>query len=361
MEILPNEIINILLFEYLPIQDIQSCLLTSKFFHVLSDYQLNIIKKAYNLDTNPYDCFFRCICFGYINTCKWIWNIQMPHRKIQLNDNKQLIDDERYYQDAFNICCTEGNLETVLWCYELYVIKFNNKKILDIHKRSEYTFRIACVRGKIEIAKWLYEICLKEGYSIDIHASDDYAFLVSCQNGRLEVAQWLWQLSNELGKLFDIHRDFEYCFRWSCENGHLEVAQWIYQLGIQLTSPVNIHIWNLFVATCKNGHLLVAKWLYYLGLEINRPFKINNELFETVRYQDNQEYIQFNNNRNQQTFYRNGQLSVMKWLYQLSQELKIPIDITLCEYNMNPYINNWYKKIQFNENNERSNKKPRYK
>jgi len=384
MESLPNEVINLLLFEYLPIKDIRTCLNTSKLFHVLSDYQLNIVKKAYNLDIDPYSCFFRCICFGYLDACKWIWNIQIPNHKIQLIvDGKiQLTDNEEYYQDAFKHCCTEGNLETVQWCYELYLQKFNNKKILNIHDRSEHTFRIACVRGKIEIAKWLYEMCLRECHPIDIYEDDDYAFLVSCQDGKLEVAQWLWQLSNDLGKPYDIHRDFEYCFRWSCENGYLDVAKWIYYLGIQLNSSVNIHIWNPFVTSCKNGHLNVVQWLYNLGLEINQPFKINDELFEQVRQQDNHEYIQYRNHnyknpqkdnheyiqyrnhnyKNQQIVYRTGHLSVLKWLYQLGQELKIPIDITLCEYNHNPDINEWCKKIQYNEeNNERPNKKPRYK
>ena len=122
MEILPNEIINLLLFEYFPIKDIRSCLNSSKFFHILSYHQLNIIKKAYNLDVNPSDCLFRCICFGYLNTCKWIWNIQIPNRKIQLT-----LFNENYYMDSFKQCCLEGNLETVQWCYELYLQKFNNK------------------------------------------------------------------------------------------------------------------------------------------------------------------------------------------------------------------------------------------
>ncbi|ARF11897.1 ankyrin repeat protein [Klosneuvirus KNV1] len=369
MEILPNEIINLLLFEYFPIKDIRSCLNSSKFFHILSYHQLNIIKKAYNLDIEPYNCFFRCICFGYLDTCKWIWNIQIPNRKIQLvvNGKLQLNDDESYYQEAFNNCCINGNLETVQWCYELYLQKFNNKKILDIHDRSEHTFRIACVRGKITIAKWLYDMCLKENTPIDIYADDDYAFLVSCQDGKLEVVQWLLQLSIELGKPFDIHQGFEYCFRLSCVNGHLPIAQWIYELGIQLNSPVNIHIWNLwnpFESSCKNGHLNVAQWLYDLGLKNNQPFEINNELFDIVRQQDNHEYTQFrsNNYRNPQTVYRNGHLGVLKWLYQLGQESNIPIDITLCEYNQNPDINKWCKKIQLNEeNNERPNKKPRHK
>lgn len=364
METLPNEIINLLLFEYLPIRDIQSCLFTSKFFHVLTKYQLDIIKKAYNLDTHPYDCCFRCICFGYLDTCKWIWTIRKPKIIAQLNDGSQLIDNEEYYCDAFQSCCMDGNLETVKWCYELYVHKFNNKKIVNIHDRKEMIFRTVCVRGKLDVAKWLYEMCLRENHPIDIHAADDYAFLVSCQDGQLEVVQWLWGLSNDLGKPYDIHRNYEYCFRKSCENGHLAVAQWIYELGMQLNSPVNIHVWNPFEFSCINGHLNVAQWLYNLGLKINHQLKISNELFEEVRQHDNHEYTQFKNNnyRNPQTVYRNGQLSVMKWLYQLGQELNIPIDISYCEYNQNPDINEWCKKIQYNEeNNERPNKKPRYK
>ena len=43
---IPNDILSTILFEHLSIKDIQSCNLSSKIFHVLNNYQKDIISNA---------------------------------------------------------------------------------------------------------------------------------------------------------------------------------------------------------------------------------------------------------------------------------------------------------------------------
>lgn len=350
MDTLPNEIINVILFEYLSNQNIKACMLTSKLFHVLTRKQHNAIKKAYNLDTDPISCIYQCIAFGYLDTCQWIYNLNIPELQKILESL-----DMKYYRDAFKECCINGNLETLKWLNELYLQKFKNKCIPD---RLDNCFTHTCTKGNTDIAKWLHA-----NYTVDIYYDNDYAFNVSCQDGKFEIVQWLYSMSCQNNKPYDLHNCVDYPFRWSCANGHLLIAQWVYNVAIGNGSPYQLY-YSYFEESCTYGHLDVSQWLYDLSLKNNSPFKITNELFDKIRSHDNHIYLQYNNNKNNKHKpYPNDCLNVMKWLYQIADELDICLDISLCQYNLNNDIKQWYnsiKRIQIEENNL-PNKKPKLK
>lgn len=88
---LPNDIINMRMFDYLPINNIHSMLLTNrKFNSILNSFQLNIIKNASR-------GWKYCICNGLLNSSKWIYQLR--------SKSKNPINIHEYGEYAFRISC----------------------------------------------------------------------------------------------------------------------------------------------------------------------------------------------------------------------------------------------------------------
>ena len=116
---IPNEIINKIIYQHLSLEDIRSCLVSSKIFHVLSGHQKNIINNAKK---------------------GWIY------------------------------CIKKGHLETSKWLYQLGI---DLASPIDIHVDDDFAFRWSCYNGHLETSKWL--CTLYSGYTINlINGKIDY-------------------------------------------------------------------------------------------------------------------------------------------------------------------------------------------
>lgn len=113
---LPNDIINIILYDNLRPRDIQTCYLASDLFHVLSNYQKEVIKNA---------------------------------------------------KLGFYYCCSNGYLESAKLIYK---INCRNNITTYIHQQHELTgntpFLESCINGHIEVAKWLHNLSIETKKSI---------------------------------------------------------------------------------------------------------------------------------------------------------------------------------------------------
>ena len=81
---LPNDVINLLLYHYLPINDIHSCLLTAKLFHCLNDHQIKIIKQATI-------GLISCIVCRQFDASKWLYEL-----KIKLGISIKITESNEY-------------------------------------------------------------------------------------------------------------------------------------------------------------------------------------------------------------------------------------------------------------------------
>lgn len=171
---LPNDVLNHIIYNFLPISDIQSILVSSKLFSVLSKYQYNIIKNA---------------------SRGWIYCIQ-----------------NRF-------------IDSVKWIYEL-----NNKlnTPIDIYYNNEQSFYVSCTSNRLEISKWLYQLSRDMGRPFNININNDSLFYCICIYNALETAKWIYQLSININSLINIHVGDNIIFSYSCINNNLEIAQWIY-------------------------------------------------------------------------------------------------------------------------------------
>lgn len=67
---LPYDIIHLILYSYLQINDIMSCLNSSRFFHVLNSNEYKIIK-------NSYKGWEHCIKNGLVDAAKWYYQLNI--------------------------------------------------------------------------------------------------------------------------------------------------------------------------------------------------------------------------------------------------------------------------------------------
>lgn len=219
---LPSEIINHIVYNYLPIRSIQSCLLTSKLFNVSSPYQLNILK----------------------NVCK-----------------------------GWKYCIRNGFLEEAKRVHKSNICKYDKFYIKCIYKSA---FILSCHSGHLQVVQWLYQLSVDNKIPISISGGYNLIFQYTCGYGHLETAKWLYELSIKTNDKINIHADSESAFKYSCNGGHLETAKWLYELGITTKEPINIHIDDdVFKLVCINDYLEIAKWLYQISIENNDPININ--------------------------------------------------------------------------------------
>jgi hypothetical protein len=213
---LPNDIISEILYHHVDFDDIKTCLLTAKLFHVLTKHQSNTRKLIAKKN------FYWCLLDGDLDACKWMYE----HKDINIE----------YPNSYFSDICYGGRLNTLEWFYQLFL---DQHTPIDIHYDNDFAFNKTCRKGHLHIAKWLYEISKQEVTSINIHRSDEDPFCWACSEGHFELAVWLLQISNDMNSAIDIHILNEEPFRFCCANGHLQMAQWLYNLAIEIKSPIN--------------------------------------------------------------------------------------------------------------------------
>lgn len=310
---LPNDIINLIFWDHLGIQDISNCLQTSKLFHQLDGAKLNIFKNA---------CkgYIYCVKNGLLDSMKFLYeknysndytsdlarsrahdiikfngyskyelyisnnyNIFNPiikKKDYRIFNNKQHVeeyvnnDSFDYYNDGFygisfynyllQLSCCSSNLQVTEWIYSNIIKKFHIISIYDLG----YLFELSCEFGHLETSKWLYNIFIKKQKSIANNAIN--SFVLSCKYGHFETSKWLWQLKNDYG--FSIDAKYLYkAFCCSCKYGNLEISKWIYKLIIQTYKTFTISDYDsLLESTCHYGHLETSKWLSELNIDIGK-------------------------------------------------------------------------------------------
>lgn len=118
---LPNEIIEHILYNELPLNDLNSCLGASKLFHTFNKNQMEILLKA----SHGWD---DCICKGQLGAVKWLYN-----RSIKLNNPIDIHADVRFIPQFMPLKPT---------------VKY----------RYDYSpFLASSINGYLELVKWLYE------------------------------------------------------------------------------------------------------------------------------------------------------------------------------------------------------------
>lgn len=339
---LPNDVIRLILYKYLPIKDIGTCLNTCKTFNVLNNYQLNIIKNAskgyvycisnnllesikFLYDFNQKDISITKIkgIVGYESYISTNYDMFNPNLQVKINDHVV-----PFYECLFRISCRKSHLEISKWIYNMF---FKKKIDVDITNLNNNAFLLCCRDGNLEVGKWLYELSVDLDNAVAIEQPEHYPLMFSCTSGNLEMSKWLWQLyiDNNIkleAEIIDtllsgictigcleilkwtftilpiILIDLDYCFVESCKYGHLDISKFLYKFGIDNNKPIDIHIDDdySFIQSCKWGHFETSKWLYELGIEINSPININT--YYNYAFRKSCKY---------------GHLKISKWLYEL--------------------------------------------
>lgn len=295
MDSIPNEIINHIMISYLNIDDIFTCLLTTKKFHVLTDHQLLIYRNAkrgykYCLD-NGYLCGLQLlsplildvtisknVCLYYYKLyCQRGWLYMLPHMTTFLDP-----DD---IQIGLPLAYAGGHDHIVSWLCNICGTQFD-KNIL------RTAFMNVCTNNHLEFVYRFTNI------QHDIVSNFDAMTIAikACKRDYLCVLIWIYNMYPDL-KILDL-------FPISCRHVHTDVMLWLYhsiikeKLDKEFTSGVDClmgrgvpvmydtrHIYSMsnheletvyhksFYNSCKSGHLLIAKWLYDL---VPLTYVINN-------------------------------------------------------------------------------------
>lgn len=196
---LPPEIINYIIYNFLGLCDIYSCMMTCKKFNILEDYQV------YNL----------------------------------------MISSGR----GWEYCIEQGLMGSSVLSYSL-TNKFSKKNKIDIHSNGEALFIQYCKFKSFTTCKRLYDFSLELGSPIDIRAVKDSAFFVSCEVGNLETSKWLYSLFVELSKKhrsskpIDINRYYPILYPWCASRNYSEMCRWFEEIKNQPSTPIT---WFQFI------------------------------------------------------------------------------------------------------------------
>ena len=236
-----NEIINKILFENLSVKNIQSCILTSKIFHVLNNYQKNIINDAKK-------GFSYSIGKGNLKSVQWIYSTLLPKCRKQLN-----------ILTAFWSSCSKGHLEIAKWIFQLAI---ENGEPINIYEHGNFVFTNSYENGHLKIIKWIYDISLKNNKPMDIHYKNNIGFYKSCELGYFEIVKWFYEQSVKNGKDIDLQKAFTSTFYTSDDN-KMKISKWLYQLAINNGTHINIRASNDFVfrSSCAMNCLKACDWL----------------------------------------------------------------------------------------------------
>jgi hypothetical protein len=216
---LPREIINKILVGYLDKEDIKNCHYASNYFHVLSEFQKNII--------GGWDY---CIIMGKIDESKYLYE-----------KNNGLFSITRSIQ----IACSNGHLELLKWLYSLTQY---------IHEAySIYIFlNCACFNNYLDVAKWLHTV-----HRFYDAKKNTYLFEDCCKRGLLNIAQWIYE------KLSLNNYNFKDLFEICCKKESLDIVKWLWSIS----KFDNEFIQRLLIYHCRYGTINIAKFLY--GLQEN--------------------------------------------------------------------------------------------
>lgn len=287
---LPNDILNIIMYNYMNISDIRSCLLTAKLFNVLNNFQLQIIK-------NSSKGKMYCVYNGLVDSLKWLYLI---------NDSKELINNY-FVSETLQIACQEGYLDVAKWIYQLSI---DINISIDIHQWDDVLFINSILHDQLQFAKWLWEISLQIKKPFDIHLNNDYLFMNSCKKNNLQSCKWLYQLAINTNNPINIHKCDDFAFRFSCrmsmENefdfliknskntdlvknyDSLQVVKWLHKLSIDNNDPININVyveefWNAYISNNKK----TLQWIYNLDDKITNEIKLSFNTQNNIVFKDN--------------------------------------------------------------------------
>ena len=305
-DILPSEIINEILFKFLNISDIKSCLLTSKQFHVFNNYQTNILQNASK-------GWYHCIINGLIDSCQWLYYNKIINSK-QINTT--ICVSTSYYS-------LPPHLDT-----ENSEIGEDNNELIDILKSYNYK----------KYSKKPLILCTCNYFNKELHIHNKIAadsFRISCQMGHLKISQWLYELIfKKYPKIIDINSKI---FPRICQNGYLDMAKWF--IGL-INKPSNIYsnIDSIIMAS-QNGHIEMVKWLYD-QITKGKDISIIDLLESSERYYKEVLVMRYNLDFDNSRINSREILDIV--IFHLSI-LNNHVDVAKWIYNTNPKIYSYYK------------------
>lgn len=289
---------------------------------------------------DTYDCkyLFAKLCeSGKFDIAKWLydnykinihvlddyafrWSIINGHFKISkwLYYLDEKINISLYNNYPFSVACGSGYLEMAKWIYSI-------KNEILLNDIKNYYFNIACINGQLNIAKWIYSITKNKLNELNDSLNKKFIktlFIDICEIGYFDMVVWLYDTFNLKNIVYD-YNFFNEAFNNSCKKNNEKIAKWL-SLKIKRTNKIkrinsDIEInSDVLYEMCENGYYDIIKWLYE-----------NNYLI--IDKYDNKHNNKYNNKYNDkyninEIFLKSclgGNLNLVKWLYDITQNIKL--------------------------------------
>jgi hypothetical protein len=260
------------------------------------------------LRNNPLKNYFKII-FQYI-----LYKMQ-PNYPTILNDdiNNQIISLLDPVTDLTILACVDRYYYNLVNQYELYAaFKDFVCKVGKLQCQRELNFINACAHNYLIVAQYYYEICALEYINIYNHfyRAHEPALIKACENGHVNMAKWLFHKSIQCSTPININANTCHALIMACKNNHKETVEWLL-LNIE-KGYLRFCRKPLFVAfsnVCANGNIPIAELLL-------QKF---NENTTNKRLSDG------NYNHFLTLACKKGHLAMVKWLFQKSISMELPI------------------------------------
>lgn len=250
MSIFHHHNINILIINYLNVDDLRSLYQVNKycynlikpfldeyilffqlnhgtknelFLKSIKDGNLNLFKYLFKYDNTCFcEHFYNACIYDHLNIvkvlkeyqhgcCSQFRNILYQHvcEKNNLIILKFLDEFETSIPRYINIseCCHI--------CSNIDIIEYIINTTIDTNTTMNIYFKNVCMNNNLEIIKWFYE-----KYKIHINVYD--GFISACVHNKVVTAQWLYKNFN-----INIHTYNDEAFTISCYEDAYEVAEWL--------------------------------------------------------------------------------------------------------------------------------------
>lgn len=304
MEKLPNEIFNHIIFDYMYLNDIASCLIASNLFHVLTDNQIRIYRDAlmgpkYLLKKNLFESldfipteywhklkfrwyFSKCCRKGHLESVQWLHKFNQIHHKFDFekeyysdgcdsseehsifDSDEPYISQTNYITNIFVTCCMNDSLNTARWLYSLNL----KHKINFGPNVTKYLLEYVSEHCSLSMAQLLYSIYIDN--SVNVNYQKIFSFC--CFDKTLETAKWIYSLEESKNKI-DINEDQNFLFEQTCMFNQIKTVKYLYSIN----GAIDFHFNNevIFRVSCTSGNLEVIQWLWFTSLENGNKIDIH--------------------------------------------------------------------------------------
>lgn len=267
----------------------KSACLDNDFYTAIQELQY--MKKNNNAN---FDIPFIYACeHGHIDIVKYIWKL------INFNDINKLnfFDDSKSKSELFVNVCKYGNLDIIKFLLSIhndfilhisrgfyyacinnhlhlakYLLSIDNNNYINNKYCNYRLLYVCCEYGFLEIIKLIYKVCKNKKIYIDLFYNNFELLKISCTHSYFKLLKWFYKISKKNNIYIDISV-FNNMFLYSF-NSDLQIFKWIYDT--HKNNDLNIYINENFKSVCLQGQLDKVKWLYEISKDIKEEFNISN-------------------------------------------------------------------------------------